>query len=167
MFCVCGALGLLEDPWVDVALPGGEAFAGEEDGDLAPSAGRAVRAVDEIAANLEAEVGADGAGGGFGGAGGAHDLAGGGDGVGAFEHAGDDGAGGDVFHEAVEEGLAFVLAVVLAGHVAIHFEEAEADHAEAAALEAGEDFAGEAPLHGVWLDEDESAFECHGVPFVT
>jgi signal peptidase I len=70
---------------------------------------------------------------------------------------GRDRTGRDELDEAVVEVLPGVDGVVLLGHLARDGEKAQADDLEALALEAADDLADEAALHGVGLGEDESA----------
>ena len=50
---------LFEDPAVDVAAPGDEFLVREEEADFLDAVVDAVRAVDQVAADLQAEVAAD------------------------------------------------------------------------------------------------------------
>ena len=71
------------------------------------------------------------------------------------------GAGRDEVDERAEERLALVLAVVLARGRLRDLQQPRAAQLEAAALEAGDDLAGEAAAHAVRLDEDEGRFARH------
>ena len=61
----------------------------------------------------------------------------------------------------LKNGFPGVLGVVLAGHRLRDLEQPRTAQLEAAAIEAGDDLAGEASLHAVGLDEDERRFAGH------
>src|SRR6185436_6370881 len=58
-------------------------------------------------------------------------------------------------HEVGVEELSLVDLVVLLSHRALHLQKAQRRDAQAAALEAREDLAGDAPLHRIGLEDDE------------
>src|SRR6185436_12830032 len=74
---------------------------------------------------------------------------------------------GDEVDELAEEGLLAVLGVVLRAELARRDDEPCGADAEAAALEAAEDLAGELALDRVGLGEDESALDGHAVAELT
>ena len=120
-----------------------------------------VRAVADVAADVDAEVTTDGAGGGVSGVGGAQHDAAGLDGVVALPDHGADRARVHVLDESGEELLAgevgvVLLEVLLGGGAQLHGEQLET-----LGLEAGDDVADDAPLDAVRLDHDEGAFARH------
>ena len=73
----------------------------------------------------------------------------------SLQHEGQRRAGGDEAHELAEERLLRVLGVVPLGKLSIDVEQLRRANHEAASLEAPDDLAEQAALHGVGLDEDE------------
>ena len=117
--------------------------------------------MDHVLADRDGEVAADRAGGGLERVGRADHLAGGAHGLVALEHHRDERAGGDEAHELAEERLAVVLGVVLLSELGVHRHVAERHDAQALALEAGDDLAGQVARERVRLDQDEGLV--HGV----
>src|SRR5258708_36886969 len=97
-----------EHPAIGAAFPVNDGLTLEEDRDLALGALWAIRPVDEVAANLQAEVTTNRAWRRLGRSREAHRLARGLHGAGALEDGGDDGAARDVVDEPSEERLANV-----------------------------------------------------------
>ena len=64
--------------------------------------------------------------------------------------------------ELAEEALLGVLGVVLVGDRVVRGHQLQGDETQALALEARDDLAGQAPLEGVRLDQDQGAVVCHG-----
>ena len=120
--------------------------------------------MDHVLAHRDGEVAADRAGGGLERVGRADHLARGADCLLALEHHRDERAGGDEAHELAEERLAVVLGVVLLGQLRVHRHVAERDDAQALALEAGDDLAGQVARERIRLDQDEGLV--HGTPRV-
>ena len=110
--------------------------------------------MDHVASQLQGEVAADGAGPGCRGIGRAHRAAHGLNGIGAFQHAHDNWARRDELDQSFEERFALVLAIVPIGQRLVDANELEANKLQATALQAGNDFAGQAALHGVGFDDD-------------
>ena len=73
-------------------------------------------------------------------------------------------AGGDEADELLEERLALVLGVVLARELAGHRHLPQRRQAQALALEAGDDLAGQVAGKGIRLDEDERALHVRRSP---
>src|SRR5699024_540139 len=131
----------------------------EPDGDLALSGLRGVGTVDDVLADGQGEVAADGARGGLGHwVGATGELAPCVDGALALDDAGDQRCGGDELDELTEERLVSVLLVVLLCGLAVSDAEVKRGKLEALALDACDDFADVAVGDAVWLDEDESTF---------
>src|SRR6185312_11714044 len=130
--------------------------------DLARGALRRVGAVDEVVLGLQGEVAADRAGRGLlDRVGAARDLPPRRDGARALDDGRHHRTGGDELQQALEERLAVVLGVVLAGQLPVDRAQVHRDDVEALALDAGQDLADQLAAHAVGLDEDESAFS-HG-----
>ena len=117
-----------------------------------------VRAVDDVSADIDAEVTADGAGGGVEGLGGTEHLAAGDDGVVALPDHGADGAGGGVVDETLEEVLGGQISVVLLEVFTAWSAQLHGDELEALSLEAGKDLTNESSLDTIGLDHDEGSF---------
>lgn len=100
----------------------------------------------QVAADIDGEVEADGAGGGVGGLGGAQQLAADGEGVLALPHHAHDGAGAHVGDEAGEEGLGGQVLVVLLQQRLGGRHHLQRHQLQALALEAGDDLANQAAL---------------------
>jgi hypothetical protein len=128
--------------------------------DLAGAVLRGVGAVGQVAADVHAEVVADGARRGLGRLGGAQGLAHGGDGVLALPGHGQHRRAGDVVDQARVEGLVLELGVVLGGQFLRHAHELGAHQLQAAALQAGDDLTDQAALHAVGFHHDEGLFHC-------
>src|SRR3954453_16345519 len=127
--------------------------------DRARGALRGVGAVDEVVLGLQGEVAADRAGRGLlDRVGAARDLPPRRDRARALDDGRHHRPGGDELQQALEERLAVVLGVVLAGQLAIDRAQVHRDDVEALALDAGQDLADQLAAHAVGLDEDESAF---------
>ena len=135
----------------------------EVDGDFAFGGIGAVAAVDEVHLAANAEVTADGAGGRFASIGFTHEVSHDGDGFGAFDDEGDDGAGGDEGFEVGVEGFADVFGVVELAELRGDLEHFDGDDAEAFVFDAGDNAADESALDGIGFGEDQGAFEGHGV----
>jgi hypothetical protein len=63
----------------------------------------------------------------------------------------------------LKERLAFVLLVVLGEQLVTGLEQLDVDELVALRLDATQDLAGQVTGHSVWLHEDESFFDGHGV----
>src|SRR5690349_8329669 len=130
--------------------------------DLAGGALRRVGAVDEVVLGLQREVAPDRAGRGLlDRVGAARDLPPRRDRARALDDGRHHRPGSDELQQALEERLAVVLGVVLAGQLAVDRAQVHRDDVEALALDAGQDLADQLAAHAVGLDEDESAFS-HG-----
>ncbi len=114
--------------------------------------------MNNVEANFQGIVAANGAGDGFGGIGRAHRGADNADGFGAFQHTNDDRAGGDVFHQTGVEGFAFVDAVVLFRQFWRDLNELEAHKLESALLKARDNVADESALDAFGFDNNECLF---------
>ena len=90
----------------------------------------------------------------------AHQGAGNGNDVGAFQHTHDNWAGRDVLDQAGVERLAFVLGLVARGQFWRDVDELEANNLEALRLEAREHLANQPALYAFGLDDDERSL--HG-----
>lgn len=118
----------------------------EPQGNLGGGGLIAIRAVAQVAADIDGEVEADGAGGGVGGLGGAQQLATDGEGVLALPHHAHDGAGRHVGDQAGEEGLGGQVLVVLLQQSLGGRHHLQGNQLQALALEAGDDLANQAAL---------------------
>ena len=105
-----------------------------------------------------AELAADRAGVGLDRVGCADHLARGLDRVRALQHHRHQRAAGDERDQLAEEGLLGVLLVVDVGDLLVGLHLLQGDEAQALALEAGDHLAGQPPLEGVGLDQDQGAF---------
>src|SRR5262245_46630640 len=106
------------DPTVRGALVLEELFRREVETDLALGGCEAIGAVDDVIADGDTEIAADGAGGGVGGICRARHGSDQGDGAGAFDDAGDDRSGGNEGKQALVETFALVLGIVTLGELA-------------------------------------------------
>merc|ERR1712000_392958 len=120
-----------------------------------------VRAVADVAANLDAKVAADGAGERVVGAGLAEELAARADGVVALPHHADDGARGHVLDEASEEALGGQVGVVLLKELLGGVGHLQGSELEALLLKALDDLADQATLDAVGLDHNVGALASH------
>ena len=145
---------VLVDPGVVGAAPVDDAIR-EPECNLLLGALNGVAAVDDVPADLNAVVAADGARVRGGRVSGADDLAAGSDDALALPHHGDDGAGDDVLDEGAEEGLGREVGVVLLREGALHLHQLQGFEEETLLLEAADDVADETALHAVRLDHDE------------
>ena len=121
--------------------------------------------MNHVLANFKGEVTADGAGRCLKWVGCSNELPGGNDCLVSFKYQRHKRAGGNELNELTEEGLVLMLFVVLAGRVGVKRALLESSNAEALALEASEDFSGEAACESVWLYKDESALHVLYEPF--
>ena len=112
----------------------------------------------QVPADFHAQIAADRARCGLSRSGRAQRLARGGDGVRALEDRGDDRAAGDVVHQALEERLAFVLAVMALRECLVHQQQAHAHRLQTALLQAAQDLEAQPSLHRVRLHQDQRAF---------
>ncbi len=133
----------------------------EKDAQLALGAFFAIGAMDEVVGLGAAKITADGAWVGFNAEGFPHEAPGDGDGIGAAKRQGNNWRGGHKFNQAIVEGAADMLGVVLGGGFLAHLHELQADELEALFFETGEDTADETPVEGVWLEQEESGL--HGM----
>jgi len=133
---------------------------GEPQGDLVFCALHSVRAVADVASDLDAQVAADGARGGLGGLGCSEHHTASLDGVLALPNHAAHGAGHHVVDEAAEEALGGQVGVVLLQQLAGRGGEFHSLQLEAFGFEACDDLTDEASLHAVRLDHDVSAL--HG-----
>lgn len=137
----------------------------EPDADLALCGLWGVGAVDDIFANGQREVAADGAWGCLGHwVGAAGELTPCFDGAWALDDASNQWCGGDEGNQLAEEWLVGVLSVVLLSGFLVGDAQVHSNELEALAFDAGDDFANVAVCNTVWLDEDQSTFS-HGVYF--
>mmetsp|Transcript_16994 Transcript_16994/g.28731 ORF Transcript_16994/g.28731 Transcript_16994/m.28731 type:complete len:219 (-) Transcript_16994:37-693(-) len=146
---------LLVDPGAGVVLVVADAL-GEPQADLLLGALHRVRAVANVAADIDAEVTADGAGERVGGVGSAEQDASGLHRVLALPHHADDRARADVANEGGEEGLAGKVGVVLLREAPLHAAHLEGAQHEALLLEALDDVSHETALDAVGLDHNVS-----------
>src|SRR5690349_12147398 len=128
---------------------------GEEQAGLAGGRVGRVGAVDHVLADGDREVPADRSRGGLHRVRRADHLARGGHGLLALEDQRHQRPGGDELDELAEERLAVVLGVVALGEVLVHRHVLQRDDAQALALEAGDDLAGQPARERVRLDQDE------------
>merc|ERR1719409_845133 len=147
---------LLVNPGRSAGLPLADAL-GEPKGDLGIGGLDGVGTVADVAADLDAEVAADGAHGGLGGHGGAEHLASLEDDVLALPDHANDRTGGHVVDEAGEEALRGEVLVVLLHVLPAGTRELHGNQLVALLLEALDDFAGESALDAVGLDHDVGA----------
>ncbi len=134
----------------------------EPDGDLALCGLWGVGTVDDVLANGQSEVTADGPRGGLGNwVGAAGQLTPRLDGALALDNAGNERCGGDEVNELAEEWLVLVLCVVLLSGSLVCNAQIHSNQLEALALDAGNDLADVAVLNAVRLDENECTFS-HG-----
>src|SRR4051812_2533517 len=138
-----------------------ELIGGEPERDLALGRLRRVGAVDEVVRHRAREVAANRARLRIGGGRRADRLAHRRDCAFAFHDERPGRARRDELDELAEERLLAVLAVVLLAELAAHGEQLARAHGEAAVLDPLQDLAGEAPLDGIQLDQDECAFDGH------
>mmetsp|Transcript_22436 Transcript_22436/g.27633 ORF Transcript_22436/g.27633 Transcript_22436/m.27633 type:complete len:203 (+) Transcript_22436:79-687(+) len=150
-------LSSLVDPGVGVMGVGGDLRLVEPEADLSIGGLDGVGAVNDVAADVDAKVTADGAGLGVLRLGGTEHLAAGEDGVVTLPDHGADGAGSHVLDEASEEALAGKVGVVLLHVGAAGGGELHGAKLEALLLEARDDLTNEASLDAVGLDHDESS----------
>ena len=159
----------LVDPSGGVVLPVAESLAvGEPESDLGVGGLDGVRAVDDVTADIDAEVATDGAWCGVERLGGAEHFAASDNSVVAFPDHCANGAGCGVIAETSEEWLVGQIAVVLLEVGTAWLAELHADELEAFSLEASEDLTDESSLNAVRLDHDEGSFLgssslCHSV----
>ena len=113
--------------------------------------------MDDVAADVDAEITADGARVGLQRLGLAQHLARGLDDVGALPHHGDHRTGHHVVDEAGEEGLAGEVAVVLLKVLSVGTHQLEGEKLVASVLEAADNARGQVALHAVRLDHQESS----------
>lgn len=151
------AISLFVDPGGGVRLPVGELLGLEPEGDLLGGGLNTIGSVADVAANIDAEISADGSGEGVGGVGGAEEGAASLDGALALPDHGADGAGAEVLAEALVEALLGEIGVVLLGLLEGGDEDLQADELVALLLEAADDITDETALDSVGLDSDESA----------
>src|SRR5919107_580755 len=131
----------------------------EEEIELSPGALRGVGAVDEVVGEAERQVPPDGARGGIGRVGGAHEVAHHLDGTLAPDPHRDYGGRGYERDELLEKGLVTVLGVVLLGQFPAHVHELEVADVEALTLYAADDLADEPAPHAVPLHQHQSLFQ--------
>lgn len=143
------------------AAPRGNLLRLEPEGYLACRILEVCGAVDDVPADIDAEVPADRAWSRLGGLGDTHHRAGDAHHAGALPDHGADGAAGQELAEAGEEGPGGVLLVVLLDKVLRGHEELHSNKLEASALEAGDDLADKAALDAIGLHHEESALACH------
>src|SRR4051812_13927675 len=136
-------------------LRGGRDEIGEEEPRLALGRLGRVGPVDHVLADGDGVVAADRPGRRLHRVRRADDLAGGDDGLLALEDHRDERPARDELDELAEERLALVLGVVALGEVLVDGHVLERDDAQALALEAGDDLAGQAARERVGLDEDQ------------
>lgn len=111
--CSTGFGNSLVDPVLGSGLPGHQLLLGEPQGDLLVGRLDGIGSVQDVAADLDAEVSADGSGQGIGGVGGSQHLAAGLDDVQALPDHGDDGSGAHVVDQSGEEGTGAQVSVML------------------------------------------------------
>src|SRR5436309_924987 len=118
--------------------------------------------MNNVEANFQGIVPANGAGEGFGGISRAHRGTDDADGFWSFQYANDDRARGDVFDQTGVEGFAFVDAIVLFRQLWRNLNQLEADKLEAALLKAIDDVADESALDAFGFDNNECLFHRMG-----
>ena len=112
--------------------------------------------MDHVAANVDGQITANGAGLSFQGLGGTDQLAGAGDDAITFPNHGHHWTGGDEVHQTSKERTLLVNAVVLLSQLTAWGDLLEAHQLEALALEATKDLADETALNTIGLDGDKS-----------
>jgi hypothetical protein len=80
------------------------------------------------------------------------------DGAGALEHADDDRGRSDEVNQTREERLTPMNAIVPLGQLSIDVDELQAGDSQAPTFEGGQNRAGQAPLHGIRLDDNQRSF---------
>ena len=148
----------LVDPVVGVVAPVAELGFLEPEADLVGGGLNGVGAVTDVAADVDAEVTADGAGLRVEGLGGTEHLAASGDGVVTLPDHSADWARGSVLNETLEETLAGEVRVVLLEVGSTWSAKLHGDQLEALSLESLNDLSNESSLDTIRLDHDESSF---------
>ena len=141
-----------------MVIPGVNSFTGEPEADLVVGGFNGVRSVDDVTANIDAEVTSDGSGKGVLGSGGTEHNSSSGDGTGSFPDHSDNGSGAHVVNERREETPGLKIGVMLfhvvsSGRALLH-----GDELEALLFEAGDDLTDNSALDGIGLEHDEGAF---------
>lgn len=151
---------LLVDPLeTSVVVVVGNLLLSEPEGDLSLGGLVRVRAVDEVAADIDGEITTDGSGGGISGVGGSDELATVDNGVLTFPDHSDDGARREVLAESGEEGTGLEVVVVLSGELRGGDENLDTNQLEALSLEASDELSNQTALDGVGLESDEGTLE--------
>lgn len=137
----------------------GNLLLSEPERDLSLGGLVGVRAVDEVATDVDGEITTDGAGGSISGVGGSYELATVYDSVLSFPNHGNNSSRGEVLAKSREEGTGLEIVVVLSGELRGGDEDLDTDQLEALGLEASDQLSNQTALNGVGLEGDEGALE--------
>lgn len=153
------SLLLFHNPLIGGAGVADQFFGFEEDRDFTGGAFEAIGSVDQIAPNFDGEIAPNSAGSGVGRVGRADGIADGFDGFLAFKNGDDDGGTGDVADQSLEEGFADVFGVVGLGQFVRDLHQFHANDFQAAPFQAVDNFADQAALYTIRLNNYESSFQ--------
>ena len=144
----------LVDPGRGVVLPAAELFFFEPESDFVVGGFNGVRSVDDVSADIDAEITSDGTWLRVEWLGGTEHLSTGLDGVVTLPDHAADWTGSGILDEASEETLGGEIGVVLLEHFFTWSAEFHGDELETFGLESGDDGTDESSLDTVWLDHD-------------
>lgn len=136
-------------------------FFVKEDCQFALGALVRIASVHQVAANRRRKVGADRSGRSIQRIRRTHELTASRDRVLAFDSHCDERTAGDEIHQALEERLAFVFAVMFARALAVELHELHRNDDVAAAFDARDDFAGKAAGNSVRFAQNKGSLNCH------
>ena len=156
----------LIDPFLGVVLPGAELLVGEPESDFFVGGFNGIRSVDDVSADIDAEITSDGAWLGIEWLGGTEHLSSGLDSVVSLPDHAANWAGGGVLDETSEETFTSEIGVMLLELGFTWLSEFHGDELESFGLESADDLTDKTTLNTVWLDHDVGSLFLLAVHFL-